>query len=156
MPRRKRKLKRQELKPDPRYNSLRVAIFINKVMREGKKDIARRIVYNALDLTKAKIEKEPVEILTQAINNVKPQQEVRSRRVGGSNYQVPMAVRADRAETLAMRWIITAAKSKKVSMEKALAQELITAYNGEGEAMKKKEEVQRMAEANRAFAHFKW
>ncbi|OQX50901.1 30S ribosomal protein S7 [candidate division CPR3 bacterium 4484_211] len=158
MPRKKLKPKdkKRDIKPDVRYNSVRVARFINKVMRDGKKDLARRIVYKALEEIEKKVQKDPSEVLDQALANVKPRQEVRSRRVGGATYQVPIPVRSDRGETLAMRWIIEAARSQVGPMEKNLAAQIMAAYNAEGEAVKKKQDVQRMAEANRAFAHFRW
>jgi len=156
MSRRKKKVKRI-IVPDFVYNNLAVAKFINQVMRQGKKTIARKIVYRAFDIVKEKTKKEPLEIFEQAIKNATPLLEVKSKRIGGATYQVPREVREDRALTLAVRWIITAAKSKKGKpMAEKLAEELINASKNEGSAIKKKEDTRRMAEANRAFAHFAW
>lgn len=155
--RRKQAIKK-EIKPDPKYGDVRLAKFINNVMREGKKSIAHRIVYAALEIIKSKTKtKNPLEIFNKAIDNTSPVLEVKSRRVGGANYQVPYEVRGRRREALAMRWIIEIAKKKKGKpMAEKLAQELIDASKNEGEAIKKKENVHRMAEANKAFAHFAW
>ena len=157
MPRKKTKLNRQELKPDTRYNSLQVSKFINKVLRQGKKDLAQEIVYSALEQVGKKLEKPPLEVLSQAINNVKPKQEVRSRRVGGAAYQVPMPVNRKRQQSLAIRWIREAARSRTgTPIARSLAQELLDAYKGEGTAITTRNNVHRMAEANKAFAHFAW
>jgi len=155
--RRKQAVKRK-ISPDPKYGDLRLAKFINNVMRKGKKTIAQRIVYKALDIVKTKTKTEdPLEVFNKAIENVSPVLEVKSRRVGGATYQVPYEVRGNRREALAMRWIIEAAKNKKGKpMAEKLAQELIDASKNEGEAIKKKQNVHRMAEANKAFAHFAW
>jgi small subunit ribosomal protein S7 len=156
MSRRKKKVKRI-IVPDFVYSNLSVAKFINQVMRQGKKTIARKIVYRAFDIIKEKTKKEPLEIFEQAIKNATPLLEVKSKRIGGATYQVPREVREDRALTLAVRWIITAAKAKKGKpMAEKLAEELINAAKNEGSAIKKKEDTRRMAEANRAFAHFAW
>jgi small subunit ribosomal protein S7 len=144
--------------PDVVYNSVKIEKFINHVMLDGKKDIARKNVYKALDEIK-KLEKveNPLEIFDAALKNAAPSMEVRSRRVGGANYQVPREVRPERRAFLAMTWIINAARSKKgMSMAKRLADEIILASKGEGEAVKKKENTHKMAEANKAFAHFAW
>ncbi len=142
---------------DPVYKSPVVTRLINRVMRNGKKSLAQKIVYGALTKLGEKTKKEPLEALRQAISNISPGQEVRSRRVGGSTYQVPMPVKGERKEALAMRWLITFAKNKKGQpMVEKLADELFAAYQGTGEAVKKKENMHKMAEANRAFAHFKW
>ena len=136
---------------------MKVEKFINYVMEEGKKEIARKVVYGAFDFIKEKEKKDPVEIFETAIKNASPLIEVRSRRIGGANYQVPREVRPERRLILAMRWIVGAAKSKKgVPMRKKLAEELLLASRNEGEAIKKRENTHRMAEANKAFAHFSW
>ena len=150
----KKKTKHQ-ISPDPIYNNVVVAKFINQIMRKGKKTIAGKIVYKAFDIIKEKTKKESLEVFEQAMKNVAPLVEVKSKRVGGATYQVPREVRGDRGMTLAMRWIIKAAKSKKRKpMREKLAEELIEAANNAGWAVKKKEDTHRMAEANRAFAHF--
>lgn len=158
---RHKKAPKSKLLPDWKYNNVLVHKFINYVMRRGKKTIAEKIVYGAFDIIKAKLEKQgkevkdPLEVFDSAIKNISPQMEVKSRRVGGANYQIPMPVRAERRIALAYRWIIEAAKTKKggVMMEK-LAEEIMLAANNEGEAVRKKLDMHRMAEANRAFAHF--
>jgi len=143
------------LQPDEVFNSLKVEKLVNYVMERGKKTTARKIVYGAFDIIKEKTKEEPVEVFEGALKKVSPQMEVRSRRVGGANYQVPHEVRDERKLALSLRWILQAAKSKKGSpMKNRLAEELILAHNGEGEAFKKKENIHKMAEANRAFAHF--
>ena len=152
--RRKKKIK-QVISPDPVYNNVIVAKFINQVMRRGKKTVARKIVYGAFDIVKTKTKKEPLEVFDLAFKNASPLLEVKSKRIGGATYQVPKEVKGERRLTLAMRWIIQAAKSKKGKpMREKLAEELIAAANNTGEAVKKKENTHRMAEANRAFAHF--
>jgi len=155
----RRKLKtKKELNPDRVYNSVKVAKFINYLILKGKKNVARKIVYNAFDLIKEK-EKgaEPLEVFNGALKNTGPTVEVRSRRVGGANYQIPREVKENRRLALSMRWIINSAKSKKgQAMYKKLAEELLLANKNEGEAVKKKENVHKMAEANKAFAHFSW
>ena len=150
--------KKLKLRPDHRYNSERLEKFINNVMLDGKKETARNVVYAALDGIKAKAEdKDPLEVFEEAIRNVGPSVEVRSRRVGGANYQVPREVRPERRQALAMRWIINAARAKSGGpMSGFLAEELLQAANNEGTAVKKKEDTHKMAEANRAFAHFAW
>jgi small subunit ribosomal protein S7 len=155
--RRKKSIKR-EITPDPKYGSIMAAKFINHLMEGGKKSIAQNIFYTALDLVVKKLEKnDPIEVLEEAIKNTAPLLEVKSRRVGGANYQVPYEVKGDRREFLAMSWIIEAAKKKKgKTMAERLAQELIDAFDNTGNAVKKKEETHRVAEANRAFAHFAW
>ena len=148
---------KREIIPDPLYNNVTVAKFINQVMRRGKKTIAQKIVYGIFDSIKEKTKKEPLEIFDLALNNVKPLLEVKPKRIGGATYQVPRQVPIERSETLAMRWIIQAAKSKKGKpIKEKLAEELIEAANNTGVAVKKKEDTHRMAEANRAFAHFAW
>ncbi len=155
----RRKVKnRNEVNPDMVYNSIKVEKFINYVMIGGKKNTARKVVYGAFDRIKEKTgNKNPLEAFDGALKNAGPSMEVRSRRVGGANYQVPREVRPERRLALAMRWILSSAKSKKGSpMYKRLADELIAASNSEGEAVKKKENTHKMAEANKAFAHFAW
>lgn len=144
--------------PDSVYNSVAVSRFINYVMLDGKKETARKIVYGAFDIIKEKqSDKEPLEVFEAALKNAGPSTEVRSRRVGGANYQVPVPVRPERQQALSMRWIIAGARSKKgKEMKVFLADELLQAAAGEGEAVKKKENVHKMAEANKAFAHFAW
>jgi len=147
--------KKREIKPDPLYHSELVAKFINYVMRKGKKLKAQNIVYKAFELIQKKTKKKPLEIFEQALKNVGPYLEVRPRRVGGANYQVPQEVPKARRIALAMRWILEVSRKKKGKpMYKKLANELILAAEGKGEAVKKKEEMHKMAEANKAFAHF--
>ncbi|MBI2426615.1 MAG: 30S ribosomal protein S7 [Candidatus Kerfeldbacteria bacterium] len=146
---------KRSIKPDARYHNLQIAKFINYIMEGGKKSTAERVLYGAFDMIKEKTKRDPLDIFDQAIKNVTPSVEVKSRRVGGANYQMPIEVRGDRRFNLASRWILTAARAKSGrSMDKRLADELIAASKREGDAIKKKEDVQRMAEANRAFAHF--
>ncbi len=148
---------KRKIQPDSVYNKETVARFINQVMRRGKKTIARKIVYGAFDILKKKTTQSPLEVFEKAIENAGPLLEVRPKRIGGATYQVPREVPEERRQTLAMRWIILAAKSKKgKSMKEKLAQELIDAANNQGLAVKKKEDTHKMAEANRAFAHFAW
>ena len=156
MPRR-REVPKREVLPDPKYTSQDVSKFINVLMTGGKKSVAERIIYGALDSIKKKSNKEPLEVFTQALNNVKPMVEVKSRRVGGANYQVPVEVRPVRRVALAMRWIREAAQKRgEKSMTVRLAGELQEAAEGRGGAMKKREEVHRMAEANKAFSHYRF
>jgi small subunit ribosomal protein S7 len=146
---------KRKILPDPKYKSTHVAKFINYVMQRGKKTVAQKIVYGAFDILKEKTKLDPLDIFDQAIKNVGPLLEVRGRRIGGANYQIPYPVRGERKLALAYRWIIEAAKTKKGRpMVEKLADELWAAYNNEGDAIKKKQDVHRMAEANRAFAHF--
>ncbi|PIS42278.1 MAG: 30S ribosomal protein S7 [Candidatus Kerfeldbacteria bacterium CG08_land_8_20_14_0_20_40_16] len=150
-----KKAPKRKIQPDFKYSSIIIAKFINHIMRRGKKSTAERIVYGALDTIKEKIKKDPLDVFDQAIKNVSPVVEVKARRIGGANYQIPVEVKGERRTTLAMRWIIKAAKEKKGKpMQEKLAQELTDAANQQGAAIKKKEDVHRMAEANRAFAHF--
>ena len=152
-----KKITKREILPDPVYNNITVAKFINQVMQEGKKTIARKIIYGAFDIIKEKTEKEPIEVFDLAIQNVGPLLEVKSKRVGGATYQVPREVKGDRRLTLAIRWLIQSAKTKKGKpMRQKLADEFIAASKDEGAAIKKKQDTHRMAEANRAFAHFSW
>jgi len=156
MPRR-REIPKREILPDPKYQSVEVAKFVNVLTRDGKKSVAERIIYGALDQIKKKSGKDPVETFTLAVNNVKPMVEVKSRRVGGANYQVPVEVRPVRRTALAMRWLRDAARGRgEKSMGQRLANELAEAAEGRGGAVKKREEVHRMAEANKAFAHFRF
>ncbi|HEX9722114.1 MAG TPA: 30S ribosomal protein S7 [Candidatus Paceibacterota bacterium] len=148
---------KQPIHPDSLYQDIMVAKLINQVMERGKKNAARKIVYGAFDIVKTQSKKDPVEVFQKAIDNAAPLVQVRSRRVGGATYQVPMEVKAEKRTSMAMKWILTAAKSKKGKpMRQKLADELLAAYKGEGTAVKKKEDTHRMAEANRAFAHFAW
>ncbi|MBI4425966.1 MAG: 30S ribosomal protein S7 [Candidatus Kerfeldbacteria bacterium] len=145
----------REIAPDPRYNSTLIAKFINHVMERGKKSVAQKIVYGAFVLVKEKSKQDPLGVFDTAMKNVAPILEVKSKRVGGANYQIPIEVRGDRRIALAMRWIIDAAKNKKGrAMPDKLAQELLEASQNQGDAVKKRADVHRMAEANRAFAHF--
>jgi small subunit ribosomal protein S7 len=156
MPRRREVPKRETL-PDPKYNSEELAKFVNVLMTRGKKSIAERIIYGALDQIGKKTGKDPLEVFTVALNNVRPMVEVKSRRVGGANYQVPVEVRSVRRNALAMRWLRDAARKRaEKSMDARLASELAEAAEGRGGAMKKREEVHRMAEANKAFAHYRF
>lgn len=154
---RKRRAEKRYIKPDPQYNDLLVAKFINSIMLEGKKSVARKIVYSAFTIIEEKTKKSGLETFKKAIANVAPIIEVRSRRVGGATYQVPTEVRPERRTALAMRWIKTYSRSRgEKSMAAKLAGELIAASNNEGNSVKKKEDTHKMAEANKAFAHFKW
>jgi len=156
MPRR-REVPKREILPDPKFNSIDVAKFINVIMLDGKKAVAERIVYGAFEQINTKASKNPLEVFLQALGNVKPMVEVKSRRVGGANYQVPVEVRPVRRVALGMRWLREAAKKRgEKSMPLRLAGELMEASEGRGGAMKKREEVHRMAEANKAFAHFRF
>jgi small subunit ribosomal protein S7 len=154
---RKRVIVRREIAPDPRYSSQLVAKFVSCLLRKGKKSTAQAILYGAFDLIKQKSKDEPLPVFQKAVANVKPLVEVRSRRVGGSTYQVPTEVRASRGQALALRWIISFAKARgEKSMASKLAGELMDAAAGRGAAVKKKEDTHRMAEANKAFAHYRW
>ncbi len=156
MPRRREVPKRRIMK-DPKYNDLLVAKFINNLMRRGKRSLAERILYASFDLVAQRIDEDPVKVFRRAIDNVKPQVEVKSRRVGGSTYQVPVEVRPERRTALGIRWIIGYAKARgEKSMAAKLATELLDAANNRGNAIKKKEDTHRMAEANKAFAHYHW
>jgi len=156
MPRRRRIIRRV-LTPDSRYNSRLVTKFINSIMIEGKKSTSESIIYGALDLMGSKMNEEPLRAFEKAVENVKPVVEVKSRRVGGSTYQVPVEIRGERRTTLAIRWIILHSRSRhEKSMKEKLAGELMDAVNGRGASVKKKEDTHRMAEANRAFAHYRW
>lgn len=155
---RRRRTHKREVLPDPIYNDIVVAKFINKMMIQGKKSTSQGILYGALDELKAKVgEEEPLAVFKKALENTKPQIEVRSRRVGGATYQVPVDVRPSRRLALSMKWIIEYARERgEKDMAKRLAGELIDAFNNRGNAIKKKEDVHRMAEANKAFSHYNW
>ena len=156
MPRR-REVPKREILPDPKFHDLQIAKFINMIMRNGKKSTAERIMYYALDNISAKSNADSVELLERALENVRPMVEVKSRRVGGATYQVPVEVRASRRNTLAMRWVIEAAQKRgEKTMAQKLAGELLDASENKGTAVKKREDTHRMAEANKAFAHFRW
>ena len=157
MPRKAKKSVKRVIPPEAKYGSVMVAKFINKVMLRGQKATAERIVYNALQLAGGQLEKEPADVLEQAIRNATPLLMVRSRRVGGATYQVPLEVEAERGQKLAMRWIITSVRGRSgKSMAEKLADELIDAFQGRGVTIKKREDVHKMAQANKAFAHFRW
>lgn len=156
MPRR-REVPKREILPDPKFGSVDLAKFMNIVMLSGKKAVAERIVYGAFDHIQEKTGKDPIEVFNTAINNIKPSVEVKGRRVGGANYQVPVEVRPVRRMALAMRWLREAAnKRSEKSMDLRLAGELLDALEGRGGAMRKREDTHRMAEANKAFSHFRW
>ena len=156
MPRR-REVPKRVILPDPKFGSTQITKFVNIIMKGGKKSTAEAIMYNALDRISEKVEGESVDVLGQALDNVSPMVEVKSRRVGGATYQVPVEVRPDRRVALAMRWIIDAARKRgEKSMQLKLAGELMDASENRGSAVKKREDTHRMAEANKAFAHFRW
>lgn len=156
MPRRYTPTKRP-VRPDMKYHNIYITMFVNRMMRDGKKSTAYRIMYGALSIIEERVGKDPVEVFEQAMVNVTPAVEVKPRRVGGSTYQVPIDVPAERARSLAIRWILAASQNRNGrSMAEKLASELTDAYNNEGTAVKKKEDTHRMAEANRAFAHYRW
>ena len=153
---RKNKSINRPVMPDTRYNSTVISKFVGRMMLDGKKSVSMRIVYEALDTLKQKTEKDPLEVFLKALDNVKPLVEVKSRRVGGATYQVPIEIRESRREALAMRWVITAARAKSGhGMGERLASELLDAYNNTGTAYRKKEDTHKMAEANKAFAHYR-
>jgi len=154
---RRHSAEKREIIPDAKYGDVVVAKFMNTIMYEGKKSVAERIVYGALDNVEAKVRSDPLAVFKQALENVAPAVEVRSRRVGGATYQVPVEVRPDRRQALAIRWIIAAARDRNdKSMIDRLSAELLDASNNRGAAVKKREDTHRMAEANRAFAHYRW
>lgn len=154
---RRRRAEKRALSPDPKFDSKLVAHLINNLMQSGKKSVAERIVYNALDRIKEKTETDPLEVLMRAVDNVKPRVEVKSRRVGGATYQVPVEVSSSRQRALGLRWIIQFASGRKgMPMEQAIALELLDAFNNQGNAIKKKEDTHKMAQANKAFAHYRW
>jgi len=154
---RRRRAPKRGLRPDPKYNSPVIGHFINIIMKNGKKTIAQKIVYKALDIISQKLKEDPLKIFFTAIDNARPRLEVRPRRIGGATYQVPLEVSEERGISIALRWIVDIASSKKGKpMYIKLADELISAYKNEGSVIKKREDTHKMAEANRAFAHFKW
>jgi small subunit ribosomal protein S7 len=154
---RRRRADKKELLADPKYKSTTVAKFINMVMTEGKKSVAEKIVYSAFDILKQTTKEDALKAFYKAIDNVRPRLEVKPRRVGGATYQVPVEVNQNRGTSLALRWIRDIARGKKGRpMEDKLAEELVSAYKGEGTAIKKRDDTHKMAEANKAFAHFRW
>ena len=154
---RRHKAERREVNPDPKFNDLVVSKFMNSIMKEGKKSVAENIVYGALDRMQSRAKADPIQLFHQALENVMPAVEVRSRRVGGATYQVPVEVRNERRQALAIRWLITAARSRNENtMEERLSGELLDAANNRGTAVKKREDTHKMAEANRAFSHYRW
>jgi small subunit ribosomal protein S7 len=156
MPRR-REVPKREILPDPKFGSVDLSKFMNVVMESGKKAVAERIIYGALDQVEKKSGKDPLEIFIVALNNIKPMVEVKSRRVGGANYQVPVEVPQRRARTLALRWLVQNARDRREKgMPQKLAGELVDAVNQQGGAFKKKDDIYRMAQANKAFAHYRW
>lgn len=153
--RKKVKLKKHPVAPDYKYNNVIVSKFINCVMKKGKKSVAQKIVYDAFGIVEQKEKTSPVDVFDRALRNVSPMMEVKSKRVGGANYQVPLPVRGDRRNMLAMRWLLMASRAQTgKAMSERLASELVAASNGEGAAVKRKQDTERMARANRAFAHF--
>ena len=154
---RKRRAVKRDVLADPIYNSKLVTKIINTIMKDGKKGMAQTIFYDAMEIVKEKTSQEPMDVLNKALENIMPQLEVKSRRVGGANYQVPIEVKADRKQALGIRWLINYARLRGGhSMADNLANEIIDASNGTGAAVKKREETHRMAEANKAFAHYRW
>lgn len=154
---RKRRAVKRDVLADPMYNSKLVTKLINRLMYDGKKGVAQTIMYDAFDIIKEKTNEEPMDVLTKALENIKPALEVKSRRVGGANYQVPIEVRPDRSQALGLRWLVQYARLRGGhSMSENLANEIMDAANGVGAAVKKREDTHRMAEANKAFAHYRW
>ncbi|MDD2644541.1 MAG: 30S ribosomal protein S7 [Methanobacteriaceae archaeon] len=154
---RKRRATKRDVLVDPMYNSKLVTKLINRLMYDGKKGVAQTILYDAFDIVKEKTKNEPIEVFEKALENIKPALEVKSRRVGGANYQVPIEVRSDRSQALGLRWLVQYARLRGGhSMAENLANEIIDASNGVGAAVKKREDTHRMAEANKAFAHYRW
>jgi small subunit ribosomal protein S7 len=154
---RRHRADKREIIPDPKFGDIVLTKFMNSIMKEGKKSAAERIVYGALDQMEEKVKQNPIELFHQALQNVMPALEVRSRRVGGATYQVPVEVRHDRRQALAIRWIISAARGRNENtMVERLSGELLDAVNNRGTAVKKREDTHRMAEANRAFSHYRW
>ena len=154
---RKRRAEKRDVLADPIYNSKVVTKLINQIMSNGKKGIAQKIVYKSFDIIKEKTGEEPMVVFEKAMNNIKPALEVKSRRVGGANYQVPVEVKPERAQTLAFRWLVQYARSRNGhTMAENLANEIIDASNGTGASVKKREDTHKMAEANKAFAHYRW
>ncbi|MCO8194003.1 MULTISPECIES: 30S ribosomal protein S7 [Anaerofustis] len=154
---RKGPVPKREVLPDPMYNSVLVTKLLNNVMLDGKKGVAQKIVYGAFDIVAEKTGKEPLEAFEEALNNIMPSLEVKARRVGGATYQVPMDIRPDRRQTLGLRWLVTYTRARgEKTMKERLAAEIIDAINNTGASVKKKDDTHKMAEANKAFAHFKW
>ncbi|HJZ44803.1 MAG TPA: 30S ribosomal protein S7 [Hyphomicrobiaceae bacterium] len=154
---RRHKAERREVNPDPKFSDLVVSKFMNSIMKQGKKSVAERIVYGALERMQSRAKSDPIQLFHQALDNVMPAVEVRSRRVGGATYQVPVEVRNERRQALAIRWLITAARGRNENtMEERLSGELLDAANNRGSAVKKREDTHKMAEANRAFSHYRW
>ena len=154
---RKASIHKREIVPDPKYGSVLVAKFINNLMKDGKKSVAQRIMYNSFGIIESKLKEDPLLVFKKAIENVRPQIEVRSRRVGGSTYQVPTEILPARRQALGIRWLITFASQRgEKNLDLKLASEIIDAYNNRGAAIKKREDAHRMAEANKAFAHYRW
>ena len=154
---RRRAAEKRTILPDHKFKDLILAKFMNRIMKDGKKSVSEKIVYGAFDIVSKKTDKSPIEYFHDALNNVKPTLEVRSRRVGGATYQVPMEVRPRRAQALAMKWIVDSAiKRNEKTMRERIASEIIDAHNNKGNAVKKREESHKMAESNRAFSHFRW
>jgi len=154
---RRRAAEKRTILPDHKFKDLILAKFMNRIMKDGKKSVSEKIVYGAFNIVSKKTDKSPIEYFHDALSNVKPSLEVRSRRVGGATYQVPMEVRPRRAQALAMKWIVDSAiKRNEKTMRERVASEIMDAFNNKGNAVKKREEVHKMAEANRAFSHFRW
>ena len=154
---RRRAAEKRTILPDHKFKDLILAKFMNRIMKDGKKSVSEKIVYGAFDIVSKKTDKSPIEYFHDALNNVKPNLEVRSRRVGGATYQVPMEVRPRRAQALAMKWIVDSAiKRNEKTMRERVASEIMDAFNNKGNAVKKREETHKMADANRAFSHFRW
>lgn len=154
---RRRRAEKREYTPDPRHNSTLVSHLVNVVMLDGKKSVAQKIVYGAFERASEKLEKgDPIDLLLGALENVRPKLEVKSRRVGGATYQVPVEISFERQQSLAFRWLINAARARRGSMSKNLGDEIVDAYNNTGSVVKKKDDTHRMAQANRAFAHLRW
>ena len=154
---RRHRAEKREVNPDPKFSDLVVSKFMNSIMKEGKKSVAENIVYGALDRMQSRAKSDPIQLFHSALENVMPAVEVRSRRVGGATYQVPVEVRPERRQALAIRWLITAARGRNENtMEERLSGELLDAANNRGTAVKKREDTHKMAEANRAFSHYRW
>jgi small subunit ribosomal protein S7 len=154
---RRHRAEKREVNPDPKFGDMIVSKFMNSIMKEGKKSVAENIVYGALDRMQSRAKSDPIQLFHSALENVMPAVEVRSRRVGGATYQVPVEVRPERRQALAIRWLITAARSRNENtMEERLSGELLDAANNRGTAVKKREDTHKMAEANRAFSHYRW
>jgi small subunit ribosomal protein S7 len=154
---RRHKAEKREVNPDPKFGDVVLSKFMNSIMKEGKKSVAENIVYGAMDRMQSRAKSDPIQLFRSALENVMPAVEVRSRRVGGATYQVPVEVRPERRQALAIRWLITAARSRNENtMEERLSGELLDAANNRGTAVKKREDTHKMAEANRAFSHYRW